>query len=69
MGGLPLHLLPPIGKQSKYPDLTLTVLHATERERPVGRDRIDWKLLTDLPVTSRAQAIETLQWYCEALED
>lgn len=58
-----IQLLPPIGKQAKYPALTLTVLHATERSKPVGRDRIDWKLLTDLPVTSRAQAIEKLQWY------
>jgi hypothetical protein len=58
-----IHLLPPIGKQAKYPDLTLTVLHATERDKPVGRDRIDWKLLTDLPVSSRAQAVEKLQWY------
>lgn len=54
---------PPVGKRSKYPDLTLTVLHATERGMPIGRDRIDWKLFTDMPVTSRAQAIEKLQWY------
>jgi hypothetical protein len=39
-----LRLLPTIGKQSTYSDLTLTVLHATERERPAGRDRIDGKL-------------------------
>jgi hypothetical protein len=58
-----IHLLPPIGKQGKYPALTLTVLHATERAKPVGRERIDWKLLTDLPVMSRTQAIEKLQWY------
>ncbi|MBY0409819.1 MAG: IS4 family transposase [Burkholderiaceae bacterium] len=58
-----IHLLPPIGKQANYPELTLTVLHATERDKPVGRDRIDWKLVTDLPVTSRTQAIEKLQWY------
>jgi hypothetical protein len=58
-----IHLLPPIGKQAKYPVLTLAVLHATERNKPVGRDHIDWKLLTDLPVTSRSQAIEKLQWY------
>jgi hypothetical protein len=58
-----IHLLPPIGKQAKYPGLTLTVLHATESSKPIGRSRIEWKLLTDLPVTSRTQAIEKLQWY------
>lgn len=54
---------PPLYKQRRYPALTLTVLHAIERGKPRGRDRIDWKLITNLPVTSRAQAIEKLQWY------
>ncbi len=58
-----VRVLPPIGKQSRYPALELTVLHATERSKPRGRDRIDWKLITDLPVTSRADAIEKLRWY------
>jgi hypothetical protein len=54
---------PPLYKQGRYPELELTVLHATERGKPSGRDPIDWKLITNLPVTSRAQAIEKLQWY------
>jgi hypothetical protein len=54
---------PPLYKQRLYPALELTVLHATERGKPRGRDRIDWKLITNLPVTSRAQAIEKLQGY------
>jgi hypothetical protein len=58
-----IHVLPPIGKKSRYAQLDLTVLHATERGRPRNRDPIDWKLITDLPVTSRACAIEKLHWY------
>jgi hypothetical protein len=58
-----IEVLPPIGKQSRYPRLCLTVLHATERGRPANREPINWKLITDLPVTSRAAAIEKLQWY------
>jgi hypothetical protein len=58
-----IRVLPPIGKQSRYPQLDLTVLHATERGRPRNRERIQWKLITDLPVTSRASAIEKLHWY------
>jgi hypothetical protein len=58
-----IRIRPPVGKRARYPDLVLTVLHATERGTPVGRDRIDWKLFTDMPVTSRTQAIEKLQWY------
>jgi hypothetical protein len=56
-------VLPPIGKQKRYPPLVLTVLHATERSKPKNRKRIEWKLITDLPVRSRAEAIEKLEWY------
>lgn len=58
-----VRVLPPIGKQSRYPALELTVLHATERDPPRGRDRVDWKLITDLPIASRREAIEKLHWY------
>ncbi|TWA81590.1 IstB-like ATP binding protein [Azospirillum brasilense] len=58
-----LRILPPIGKQKRYPALTLTVLHAREREAPADRPRIDWKLLTDLPVLTQEAAIEKLRWY------
>jgi hypothetical protein len=54
---------PPRAKQSRYEPIKLTVLHATERGKPKGRDPIEWKLVTDLPVTSRASAIEKLRWY------
>jgi hypothetical protein len=58
-----VHVLPPIGKQSRYPELRLTVIYAQEHEMPKGRDPIDWKLITDLPVSSPLQAIEKLEWY------
>jgi hypothetical protein len=58
-----IRVLPPIAKQKLYPALTLTVLHATERDPPKGRDRIDWKLVTDLPIRSRKDAVEKLNWY------
>jgi transposase-like protein/transposase Tn5 family protein len=54
---------PPRAKQSRYEPIKVTILHATERGKPKGRDPIDWKLITDLPVTSRASAIEKLRWY------
>lgn len=60
-----IRVLPPLYKQGRYPELKLTVLHATERGKPHGRDPIDWKLITDLPITSRAQAIEKLHWYAQ----
>lgn len=54
---------PPIGKQKKYPDLALTIIYAQEKGCPKDRKRIDWRLLTDIPVKSRTEAIEKLNWY------
>jgi hypothetical protein len=45
-----IRVLPPIGKQNRYPEHELTVLHATQ----------GGKVITDLPITSRAEAIEKL---------
>jgi len=58
-----IRVLPPIGKLKRYPALTLTVIHAEERGTPKNRKKIDWKLITDLPVSSRTDAIEKLEWY------
>jgi Transposase DNA-binding len=58
-----VHVLPPIGKQKRYPALTLTVIHAEERGTPKNRKKIEWKLITDLPVQSRKDVIEKLEWY------
>jgi Transposase Tn5 dimerisation domain len=41
------------------------VIHAQERDTPKGREKIDWKLLTDLPVRSRQEATEKLDWYAQ----
>ncbi len=56
-------VLPPIGKQKRYPELTLTVIYAQEPGTPKEREPIDWKLLTDLRVSSQAEAIQKLVWY------
>ena len=58
-----VRVLPPIGKWKRYPALTLWVLHAEEARAPRNRKRISWKLITDLPITSRRSAIEKLEWY------
>ena len=58
-----LRVYPPIGKQKEYPALMLTVIYAQEASTPRGRDKIDWKLITNLPVHSRKDAVEKLTWY------
>jgi hypothetical protein len=54
---------PPLGKEKRYGELELTIIHTTERGEPKGRERIEWKLVTNLPVTCKADAIEKLEWY------
>ena len=39
------------------------MLHAIERGKPRGRDPIAWKLITNLPIHSRTEAVEKLEWY------
>jgi hypothetical protein len=41
----------------------LTVIYAQEASTPRGRDKIDWKLITNLPVHGRKDAVEKLTWY------
>lgn len=58
-----IKVCPPIGKEKRYGNLELTVIHATERGTPKDRGRIEWKLVTNLPVNCKADAIEKLEWY------
>jgi len=44
-------------------DLTLWAVWAREAEAPPKGERIDWMLLTTLPVTTFEEAIEKLAWY------
>ncbi len=56
---------PPVAKRKKYPSLTLTVIHAQERNVPRGRDPIRWHLITNLDVTTLQSAVEKLNWYAQ----
>ncbi|MCG2631939.1 MULTISPECIES: hypothetical protein [Bradyrhizobium] len=59
----------PIGKQSRYPTLTMTVIHADERGAPKNRKKIEWKLLTDLPVQSAQGCDRETRMVFPAMED
>ena len=58
-----IRLQTPKGKTKRYLDQVVTVIEAREQETPPDRDRIDWKLITDLAVNSRRQAVEKVQWH------
>lgn len=54
---------PPIGKQRKYRHQELQIIHAEELDPPEDRAPILWKLITNLPVGSHAEAVHKLEWY------
>lgn len=58
-----MRVLAPVAKQKNYGPLEVTMIYAEQRGTPKGRERISWRLLTDLPVRSCAEVIEKLQWY------
>jgi hypothetical protein len=58
-----LKILPPKAKKTRYPEVSLTVIHAMERNQPKNREKINWKLVTNMSVASRSEAIEKLNWY------
>jgi len=58
-----IRVLPPIGKQKNYPASDLTVLHVQERGAPPHRQPLEWNLITNLAVRSKADAIEKINWY------
>jgi len=54
---------PPIGKQRKYRHQDLQIIHAEELDPPGGRSPVIWKLITNLPVETHADAVHKLEWY------
>ncbi|MBG6120525.1 hypothetical protein IWY39_004390 [Sphingobium sp. JAI105] len=54
---------PPIGKQKKYINQELQIIHAEELNPPEDRERIHWKFITNLPVKNHADAVHKLDWY------
>lgn len=54
---------PPIGKQRKYRHQELQIIHAEELDPPEGRAPVFWKLITNLPVATHADAVHKLEWY------
>jgi hypothetical protein len=54
---------PQVGCKKSWPSLKLYAVWVHELNPPAGVEPIDWMLLTDLPVTTAAEAWEKVQWY------
>ena len=55
--------LKPPQRKKGHPEVTLWAVWAREVEAPPTGERIEWMLLTTVPVTTFADALETLAWY------
>lgn len=60
----PVTLKAPTLKEQK-PALQLWAIQAQEEHPPAGQKAIMWRLLTTLPVSTAAEAMEKVQWYCQ----
>jgi len=56
-------LKPPYRPERELPEVTVTALLAREPNPPAGEEPVEWLLLSNLPVETPEQAIETLSWY------
>jgi hypothetical protein len=56
---------PAVGCKKGWPAIPLWAIWVHEPNPPAGHEAVDWMLLTDLPITSAAQAWEKVQWYCK----
>ena len=56
-----VHLLAPTGHHG--PALPVWAVFAREEDAPAGTTPLEWMLLTTVPTTSLAQALERLTWY------
>jgi hypothetical protein len=55
---------PAVGPKKSWPPLSLQAIGVHEPAPPPGREPLSWLLLTDLPVETRSQAWEKVEWYC-----
>jgi hypothetical protein len=58
----PVTVLPSVEKQNLQ-SVAAWVISATEVDPPNEEERIDWKLLTDIPIASFDEAFEKINWY------
>jgi len=58
-----VELHPPIGKEAHYPDIEVTFISAIEADVPENREPIRWSFITNLPVKSKKDIKQVLDWY------
>jgi hypothetical protein len=60
---LPLTLRPPDPRRHELPPVAVWAIWVHEDDPPVQTEALDWILLTTVPVTTTAEALERVDWY------
>jgi len=60
---LTLTLKAPYRRDKTLPDVTINVVFAKEINAPLGVEPIEWVLLTSLPIGTKEQALQVVEWY------
>jgi hypothetical protein len=56
-------LCPPPRKGKKLTSVSINVIHCVEKDSPSKEDRVEWFLLTSLPVDDAESALDIVGWY------
>ena len=60
---LRVKLSPPPRKHRKLSSVSINVIHCVETDPPSQEDKIEWFLLTSLPINETAAVIDIVRWY------
>jgi hypothetical protein len=60
---LTVTLRPPPRKHGKLSSVSINVIHCVEKDPPSQEDRIEWFLLTSLPINEIGAVIDIVKWY------
>lgn len=58
-----VYLKAPRKKGSELPDIAINAVSAKEIDAPHGVEPIEWIILTSLPVATKEQALQVIEWY------
>lgn len=59
-----VEILRPLRSTNKYESVELTAIEIKQKEGKEGQEPLHWQLLSTLPVSTVAEAMQCVKWYC-----
>jgi hypothetical protein len=57
------HIRPPKGKGKGLPPIAINIVHCVEVDPPTEEEKIEWLLITSVPIDTAEKALEVVEWY------